>query len=46
MPEKQIAQVADWRVRPLPTALAVYARHDSHALLRAWNVMKTKVSPH
>lgn len=44
MPEKKLAQVADWRLRPLPTALRVYARHDSHALLRAWNLMKEEVS--
>ncbi len=43
MPDKSIAQLADWRLRPLPTALKVYARHDSHALLRAWTHMKLKV---
>jgi len=44
MLEKQLAQLPDRRLRPLPSALIIYSRPYSHGLLRAWNVMKIEVS--
>lgn len=42
--DKELAQLADWRIRPLPPALLTYARHDTHALIRAWNRLKSKAN--
>lgn len=33
-------QLADWRIRPLPEAMKMYAREDTHYLLYIYNKMK------
>lgn len=33
-------QLADWRIRPLPEELILYARLDTHYLLYVWDAMK------
>lgn len=33
-------QLADWRIRPLPEELILYARLDTHYLLYVWDSMK------
>lgn len=33
-------QLADWRIRPLPEELILYARLDTHYLLYVWDCMK------
>lgn len=35
-------QLADWRVRPLPEELLVYARMDTHYLLFIYDSLKVK----
>jgi len=34
------AQMADWRIRPLPEPMLQYARSDTHLLFRAWESIK------
>lgn len=36
-------QLADWRVRPLPDELIMYARKDTHYLLYIYDVMKNEL---
>lgn len=36
-------QLADWRVRPLPEELILYARKDTHYLLYIYDVMKNEL---
>ncbi|CAG7720681.1 unnamed protein product [Allacma fusca] len=35
--DKSICQLADWRLRPLPKDLQIYAQEDSHYVLKIWN---------
>jgi len=37
------ANLADWRIRPLPIELVNYAALDSRTILRCWDEMKAKV---
>ncbi|CAH2034888.1 unnamed protein product, partial [Iphiclides podalirius] len=36
-------QLADWRIRPLPDELIMYARMDTHYLLYIWRKMKEEL---
>lgn len=36
-------QLADWRIRPLPSGLVKYAREDSHHLLYIYDIMKNEL---
>ncbi|XP_077459432.1 exosome complex component 10 [Stigmatopora argus] len=36
-------QLADWRIRPLPDEMAVYARSDTHYLLYIFDCMKAQL---
>lgn len=36
-------QLADWRIRPLPDELMLYARMDTHYLLYIWRKMKEEL---
>ncbi|KAJ9060599.1 exosome nuclease subunit [Entomophthora muscae] len=40
---KKEYQMADWRVRPLPTPLLEYARADTHYLLYIFDVMRNEL---
>ena len=41
--KKDVAQLADWRIRTLHKELQRYARNDTHLLLRAWLKIKIQV---
>ncbi|CAD5115625.1 DgyrCDS4582 [Dimorphilus gyrociliatus] len=36
-------QLADWRIRPLPSGLIKYAREDSHYLLYIYDIMRNEL---
>ncbi|XP_061690221.1 exosome component 10 [Syngnathoides biaculeatus] len=36
-------QLADWRIRPLPDEMALYARSDTHYLLYIYDLMKAQL---
>lgn len=42
MPQKQY-QLADWRIRPLPEELKVYAREDTHYLIYIYEMLKNEL---
>lgn len=41
--EKRVFQVADWRIRPLPSSMLHYARQDTHYLLYLYRVLSTRL---
>ncbi|KAJ1977819.1 exosome nuclease subunit [Dimargaris verticillata] len=42
VPDKRY-QLADWRIRPLPTEMAAYAQSDTHYLLYIYDCMKNEL---
>ncbi|KAJ1558426.1 exosome nuclease subunit, partial [Nowakowskiella sp. JEL0078] len=36
-------QTADWRIRPLPTEMLLYAQMDTHYLLEIFDIMRTQL---
>lgn len=36
-------QLADWRIRPLPEELVLYARQDTHYLLYIWDILHNEL---
>lgn len=42
VPNKQF-QLADWRIRPLPEELKMYAREDTHYLIYIYQMLKKEL---
>ena len=38
--DKKTYQLADWRMRPLPSDMLHYARCDTHYLLEIWDRLR------